>query len=269
MQFSDPGSKLQSAPTIPVPTITIGSDFDGANANGIAYRDKFTGPYAHITVNGSATTCLRRIHALSRRGARGRSLRVRRKRELYAELSLGRGDTPITMRVRGDNPTRKARYEAMITCVEQPLDRGSNSGAFLGFFDSASATKRCARSWKRLPVRCGRRVSQEEIAEVVGVTRNWYCRLESGEAVRTSVQLVDRLARVLASTPEERTALFHLAIPELTRQMHRKAPCAIKLTLAADFYAIPVWHCCHATRNAYTRGRRARHTHLIRLTEAN
>lgn len=51
-QFSDPASKLQSAPAIAVPTVTIGSDFDGANANGIAYRDKFTGPYAHVTLNG-------------------------------------------------------------------------------------------------------------------------------------------------------------------------------------------------------------------------
>jgi pimeloyl-ACP methyl ester carboxylesterase len=35
------------APAISVPTITIASDFDGAAANGMAYRDKFTGKYEH------------------------------------------------------------------------------------------------------------------------------------------------------------------------------------------------------------------------------
>jgi pimeloyl-ACP methyl ester carboxylesterase len=39
--------KLQAAPVIAVPAITIGSDFDGANANGAAYAKKFTGKYAH------------------------------------------------------------------------------------------------------------------------------------------------------------------------------------------------------------------------------
>ena len=39
--------KLAMAPTIAVPSITIGSDFDGAAADGKAYRDKFTGRYEH------------------------------------------------------------------------------------------------------------------------------------------------------------------------------------------------------------------------------
>ena len=44
--------KLQQSPTITVPTITIGSDFDGVNANGVAYRNKFSGKYSHRTLNG-------------------------------------------------------------------------------------------------------------------------------------------------------------------------------------------------------------------------
>jgi pimeloyl-ACP methyl ester carboxylesterase len=45
-------SRLQSAPVIAVPTITIGSDFDGAAADGKSYAAKFSGPYRHQTLNG-------------------------------------------------------------------------------------------------------------------------------------------------------------------------------------------------------------------------
>jgi pimeloyl-ACP methyl ester carboxylesterase len=40
-------AKLQEAPVITVPTITIASDFDGPAAGGTAYRDKFSGKYSH------------------------------------------------------------------------------------------------------------------------------------------------------------------------------------------------------------------------------
>ena len=68
---------------------------------------------------------------------------------------------------------------------------------------------------KRLPSRVGRRVTQEEIAEHVGVTREWYSMLESGTTIRTSVSLLGRLATALMTTPAERTALFSLGLPEL------------------------------------------------------
>ena len=51
-RYDDLENKLQTNPAITVPTVTIGSDFDGANADGNAYRDKFTGKYAHVTLNG-------------------------------------------------------------------------------------------------------------------------------------------------------------------------------------------------------------------------
>jgi DNA-binding XRE family transcriptional regulator len=69
--------------------------------------------------------------------------------------------------------------------------------------------------WSRLPVRRGRRVTQEEVAELVGVSRNWYRRLESGVGVRASTKLLDRLATAFAFTPEERVQLFVLGIPEI------------------------------------------------------
>ena len=44
--------KLAERPTIEVPTITIASDFDGPNADGKAYADRFTGPYQHRILDG-------------------------------------------------------------------------------------------------------------------------------------------------------------------------------------------------------------------------
>jgi pimeloyl-ACP methyl ester carboxylesterase len=51
-QYDDPSTRLQQNPIISIPTVTIGSDFDGAAANGAAYRDKFSGRYVHRTLNG-------------------------------------------------------------------------------------------------------------------------------------------------------------------------------------------------------------------------
>jgi DNA-binding XRE family transcriptional regulator len=72
-------------------------------------------------------------------------------------------------------------------------------------------------SWQRLPVRCGRRVTQEEIAEAVGISRNWYRRLENGDAPRASAKLLDRIAQAFQFTPEERMNLFVLGIPEIAQ----------------------------------------------------
>jgi DNA-binding XRE family transcriptional regulator len=72
-------------------------------------------------------------------------------------------------------------------------------------------------SWERLPVRRGRRVTQEEIAEAVGISRNWYRRLESGDAPRASVKLLARIAKAFEFTPEERMNLFVLGIPEIAQ----------------------------------------------------
>jgi transcriptional regulator with XRE-family HTH domain len=69
----------------------------------------------------------------------------------------------------------------------------------------------------RLPVRWGRPVTQEEMAEAIGVSRVWYAMLESGTQVRTSPKVLERLSAVLMLDPAERVRLFHLAVPELGR----------------------------------------------------
>jgi DNA-binding XRE family transcriptional regulator len=66
----------------------------------------------------------------------------------------------------------------------------------------------------RLQARCGRPVTQEELAEIVGVSRNWYRRVENGEA-RASFRLLDRLADALTITENERMKLLDAGMPEL------------------------------------------------------
>jgi transcriptional regulator with XRE-family HTH domain len=69
--------------------------------------------------------------------------------------------------------------------------------------------------YARLPSRRGRRVTQEELAECIGISRVWYATLESSTAVRTSSALLNRLAAALMVSDPERAALFDLAMPEL------------------------------------------------------
>jgi transcriptional regulator with XRE-family HTH domain len=67
----------------------------------------------------------------------------------------------------------------------------------------------------RRPGRLGKPVTQEEVAEVVQVSREWYARLELGRVKRASPVLLGRLADALMMDHAERCALFASAIPEL------------------------------------------------------
>lgn len=58
-------------------------------------------------------------------------------------------------------------------------------------------------------------MTQEELAEAIGVSRVWYGMLESSASIRASTKLLDRLSRTLMVTPEERAELFQSALPEL------------------------------------------------------
>jgi pimeloyl-ACP methyl ester carboxylesterase len=51
-QYRDLEARLFERPVITVPTVTIGSDFDGAAADGRAYADKFSGAYSHRVLEG-------------------------------------------------------------------------------------------------------------------------------------------------------------------------------------------------------------------------
>src|SRR5271165_1344278 len=68
---------------------------------------------------------------------------------------------------------------------------------------------------ERMPVRVGKPVTQEEVAEAVGISRVWYAMIEGNRPVRVSARVLDRIADVLALNQNERTILFRLAVPEL------------------------------------------------------
>jgi DNA-binding XRE family transcriptional regulator len=78
--------------------------------------------------------------------------------------------------------------------------------------DPASTT---LGSYERLKSRRGHPVTQEELAEGIGVSRGWYARLESGKPVKPSISMLHRIADALNATPRERALLFRLAIPAL------------------------------------------------------
>jgi pimeloyl-ACP methyl ester carboxylesterase len=51
-KYDEVERKLSAGPPIRIPTITIGSDFDGTAKDGAAYSGKFTGKYHHKVLNG-------------------------------------------------------------------------------------------------------------------------------------------------------------------------------------------------------------------------
>ena len=51
-QYGDLEARLFERPRITVPTVTIGSDFDGPAADGRAYAEKFSGAYSHRVLEG-------------------------------------------------------------------------------------------------------------------------------------------------------------------------------------------------------------------------
>jgi transcriptional regulator with XRE-family HTH domain len=67
----------------------------------------------------------------------------------------------------------------------------------------------------RQRTRWGLRVTQEELAEALGVSRVWYATFESGACNRVSTKLLNRVATVLTLDERERVALFGMAVPEL------------------------------------------------------
>jgi transcriptional regulator with XRE-family HTH domain len=67
----------------------------------------------------------------------------------------------------------------------------------------------------RLPMRVGKAVTQEEVAEAVGISRQWYAVLEGDHRVRVSATVLGRIADALMMDTAERASLFELAIPEI------------------------------------------------------
>lgn len=56
---------------------------------------------------------------------------------------------------------------------------------------------------------------REEVAELAGVSNDWYRWFESGRPIRVSPPFLGRLAEALHLNPIDTTTLYHLALPEL------------------------------------------------------
>jgi transcriptional regulator with XRE-family HTH domain len=67
----------------------------------------------------------------------------------------------------------------------------------------------------RFPTRVGRTVTQEEIAEHLGISRQWYARFEGGARAGFSTQLLSRLCDLLLLSASERAEFVRLAMPDL------------------------------------------------------
>ena len=74
-------------------------------------------------------------------------------------------------------------------------------------------------SYSRLPCRVGRFVTQEELAEAIGVSRSWYRMLEGEIGIRTSFELLFCLSDALMLSRSENAHLFRLAFPEVAEQL--------------------------------------------------
>jgi transcriptional regulator with XRE-family HTH domain len=58
-------------------------------------------------------------------------------------------------------------------------------------------------------------LKRDEVAELVGVSSDWYRWFESGRSIRVSVQFLAKLSKVLRLSPLEQIGLYHLAFPEV------------------------------------------------------
>ena len=69
-----------------------------------------------------------------------------------------------------------------------------------------------------LPATAHRRVvglRREEVAELVGVSSDWYRWFESGRPIRVSVPFLAKLCKALRLSPHEQISLYCLALPEI------------------------------------------------------
>jgi transcriptional regulator with XRE-family HTH domain len=69
--------------------------------------------------------------------------------------------------------------------------------------------------YPRVPVRIGRPVTQEEVAEALEISRTWYALLESG-AGGASAALASRIANVFDLDQAQRHELLRLTLPEFS-----------------------------------------------------
>ncbi len=70
--------------------------------------------------------------------------------------------------------------------------------------------------FRRLGNRIGKTVTQEELAEAIGVSRTWYGLLEAGYPVHASLSLMDRICRAFMLNEQQSASLLRLGVPVLS-----------------------------------------------------
>jgi transcriptional regulator with XRE-family HTH domain len=101
-----------------------------------------------------------------------------------------------------DSEEAEAREEALHRFVRERRTRLAPESHFLG-------------ESPRFPTRIGKRVTQEELADHLGISRQWYARFEGGAAAGFSTPLLTRLCDLLLLSAAERAEFVRLAMPEL------------------------------------------------------
>ncbi len=106
-------------------------------------------------------------------------------------------------------------YEAHPQKDDKDFERRHQLRSFL-----MSCRSRVTPAEHDLP-RCSRRrvrgLRRGEVAELIGVSVDWYRSFESGRPVRVSPQFVSRVAKVLHLAPDEEMQLFRLSFAEMYR----------------------------------------------------
>ncbi|HTJ27269.1 MAG TPA: helix-turn-helix domain-containing protein [Candidatus Limnocylindria bacterium] len=99
--------------------------------------------------------------------------------------------------------------------ARQDLERRRRLAAFLlGKRQAVDARAKQVGPYVRRDNRVGRSFTQEEVAEALDVSRQWYAALEMGSSIRPSMALLDRIATLYGLPESERVQLFRLAIRE-------------------------------------------------------
>lgn len=103
---------------------------------------------------------------------------------------------------------------------------------------------------------------RDEVAELVGVSVDWYRWFESGRRVRVSPQLIARIAFVLQLSAYDELTMYRLALPEIYQACLRALTNTLRRQSGNDItIRVRRWiaggRCCHKT-SARARCRRDR-----------
>jgi transcriptional regulator with XRE-family HTH domain len=172
----------------------------------------------HYREETTAFTCtaadLRTADAQHRLGASGAALTSRAEERTMMRTLLDEDASASTLtRWASDcdvlqDQERRRRLAAFLLCKRQNVEPHAKQ----------------VGTYVRREKRIGRPFTQEEVAEALDVSRQWYAALEMGSSIRPSMALLDRIATLFALPDGERVLLFRLAIREFATALKTTHP---------------------------------------------